>query len=178
MFSQTFYFHGQCVTIYRNWWLLCLQNERLLSFFKCAQIDQIICSVSGSNHSVIFIQIIIFQVHNNYQKEVTGFKLSHESFDLTLYIKMPSCHTTWYNLHKSFFEKSHFESQNRWLRIKDTACIIQVTHCQDLTTIWAKKSIGNIVLEALSVAKISKLSLICSVSNICHHHRKNRIYIM
>ena len=73
-----------------------------LVFFKCAQIDQIIFSVSGSNHSVTFIQIIIFQVHNNYQKEVTGFKLSHEAFDLTLYIKMPGCHTTWYN--KVFFE--------------------------------------------------------------------------
>ena len=50
--------------------------------FKCAQIDQIIFSVSGSNQSVTFTQIIIFQVHNNYQKEVNGFKLSLETYYL------------------------------------------------------------------------------------------------
>ena len=51
--------------------------------FKCAQIDQIIFSVSGSNQSVTFTQIIIFQVHNNYQKEVNGFKLSLETYYLS-----------------------------------------------------------------------------------------------
>ena len=52
-------------------------------------------SVSGSNHTVTFIQIIIFQVHNNYQKELNYFELSQVTFYLNA-----GNHTSWYNSHK------------------------------------------------------------------------------
>ena len=84
MFFETFFFYivMDSVSPFITIGEFCV-NKRwgYLISFKCAQIDQIIFSVSGSNQSVTFTQIIIFQVHNNYQKELNGSKLSPEIFD-------------------------------------------------------------------------------------------------
>ena len=101
MFFETFYFIFESFNWpvchhARNWWLLYLQKERLLNFFQmCPNWSNYLFSVSGSNHSVTFIQIIIFQVHNNYQKELNYFELSQVTFYLNA-----GNHTSWYNSHK------------------------------------------------------------------------------